>query len=131
MRHSRSKKIAVLFVGVLFVLALVLVLLTWRQVRQERISRELIAAILRNDSSAAIPLLQQGADANARDEAPHSLSSWSRLMLIFHLKPMPVSTAPTALLLALEGPEKTGDDWEVNPELVQALLDHGAQVNVT
>jgi len=75
---------------------------------------------------AALAALTEGADPNARDELPQHLSLWRLILDELRGKRHAPSTAPTALIMALEG---SAPHHPVNPTLVKALLDHGAKVN--
>jgi ankyrin repeat protein len=122
-RRSRS---ALIVLGVLAVMALCLVGLVWRLVRQERLNRALIAAIKRNDDKSVAVLLNLGADANCRDEPPRKFSFWEMVMQVARGSKHQPSHAPTPLMVALE-PRRPGPPENIRP--VRALLDHGAQVN--
>jgi hypothetical protein len=101
-------------------------------IRQERLNRTLIAAIKHNDTKKALALLDEGADPNSRDEPPPHLSFWRLILDKLQGKRPAPSTAPTALLLALEENEVHGQ-WVYasnHPQLIQALLDKGANPNV-
>jgi ankyrin repeat protein len=105
MKRIHHKRVGLLFLLLMALLIAVPVGLTWRAVRQERLNQSLIAAVKRNDDRAVVSLLDQGADANCRDEPLRKFSLWE-----------------TLVQLGLP-PE--------NHRLVGALLDHGAQVNHT
>ena len=105
-----------------------------RTERQERLNRQLIAAIKQEDISTALLALEQGADANSRDEpVVPALERIQNLMV--GRKPLP-STAPTPLLILLWYDFSLHDN-DIPPEkpphehsaLVEALLAHGANVN--
>src|SRR5579871_6148798 len=104
--------------------------LTWREVKHERLNRQLIEAIKRQDTPTALSALAQGADANARDEQ-QTLPAWKVLWNRLRGKRPPASHAPTALILTLEL-KFSGEEVvfpRENVPLLTALLDHGAQVN--
>ena len=91
---------------------------------QQRLNHQLIGAIQREESPAALRALANGADANCRDD-PRVPQSWKTLWdLLCGHKPRS-SNAATSLLLLLEGEYPRAD----NPQLVEALLAHGARVN--
>lgn len=107
----------------------------WQADRQERLNRQLISAIKRDDTPAALSALEQGATANARDEAiiPLRETIWNLVRRRRLLPP----TQDTALFVFLTSPLTKDDafsDRTVRKErlqLVRALLEHGASVNVT
>lgn len=106
--------------------------LTYREIRQERLNRSLIAAVKQNDTSAVLALLNEGADANAHDMRATSTSLWKQLMVLLRGKPFPSSHAPTALLVALQWHHDSNSDIEFPPgnlRLIKVLLDKGAAVN--
>jgi len=102
----------------------------WQVDRQERLNRALIAAIKRGDTSSALDALEKGANGNARDEP--RVTAWKRLWGLVQGRRSGVSDAPTALLLLLERRDTQSAHFlaKESPELVSALLAHGAQVNV-
>ncbi len=108
--------------------------LTYRQMRQDRLDRDLIAAIKCNDTPVALSLLSQGADANVRDEPQRkSATLWQLLRNTLRYKHSPPSAAPTALFVILQSDQSGSAKWEYMEEnalLVKALLDHGARVNI-
>ncbi len=114
--------------------------LTYRQMRQDKLDRALIAAIKRGDTPAAITLLAHGADANAHDEPDRKPASlWQLLMDALHHRHAAPATEPTALLVMLElrptgqHSEYDGDVITVPAEdthMTKALLEHRAKVNV-
>lgn len=127
-----QKRLILLFPLCLLALLIgVLGWLTWREVRQERLNRQLIDAIKQEDTTTALSALKQGADANARDEK-QTLPAWKDLWNRLRGKRPPPSKAPTALLLALHFKEESvGIEFpKENLPFIQALLTHGAQVNV-
>src|SRR5262245_19994140 len=73
--------------------------LTYAQVRQERLNRALIAAIKRYDAPAVVSLLQQGADANARDLPTTGVSIWQ--LLLDRLRGRPANSPKDQFLTAL------------------------------
>jgi hypothetical protein len=133
-----------------FGLLLLSLLVTWiwygRQARQNHLDRALVAAIKKNDTPAVIALLDRGADANVTDrpDLPITIQSlltdfWNRLKGNQPRKSAKVY--PSALLLPYwlgQGNGTYGNSmrgwhfpWKPkhpldNPELVQALLEHGA-----
>jgi len=100
-----------------------------REVQHERLNRQLIAAIRRNDSGAALAALEQGADGNARQE--QDLPLWRMAWNLVRGHSSASSDAPTALLLVLEYEDAENHTTlpHENMPLLRALLAHGAQVN--
>lgn len=131
-RATMSRKQRTILVMVVFCSLVLVVACVWlrRMDRQERLSRQLIAAIKRDDTKTAIQVLEQGADANVRDELDNARGLPAILDLLFGETP----TAPTPLLLSLYRHDNPNGSPGVftpeSPELVSALLSHGAQVNV-
>jgi hypothetical protein len=115
-----------------------------RQIRQQRLDRALIEAIKKDDTKTAIALLDQGADANVTDrpEKPVTLPGllsalWNRIK--GNPPPRDTKVYPSALLLPYSRPNtaiannalpRRGRGYpsppKDNPELVKALLEHGA-----
>lgn len=106
---------------------------TYRAFRQDALNTQLISALRRGDAKTAITLLNAGADANTRDY--HG----ARRTFVEHF---------TVLLSRLRGQKDYLEDWPAllltmevqfdvrvlipeNPQLVQAFLDKGANVNAT
>jgi hypothetical protein len=105
----------------------------WRQVRQKRLNRALIAAVKRTDDQAVVSLLNLGADANCRVDPPHRSAWWEELLQWVRDRRLRASHAPTPLLIALHSRRHAGP-FSYPPEniaLIGALLDHGAQVNLS
>lgn len=129
----KRKRIGLLFLLVPVILFGSLGWLTYRQVRQENLNRALIVAIMHNDTSAALALLDQGADPNTRDEPPQQVSVWQLFSNMFRPKHSNPSKAPTALLIALKW-FSLREGWPSfppdNPVLIHALLVKGANANV-
>jgi ankyrin repeat protein len=109
--------------------------LTWRQVAQVQLNHALIAAIRRNDTHDVQRLLRQGADANSRYDPGDQRALW--LIFLDRLrgmaKPPPAIHGASALLVALGIERRMGSllpVYEDASPIVQALLDHGADVHV-
>jgi len=132
MKRFSARRPLLALVALLLIVASLLAWSLWREVRHERLSHDLLAAIRREDTATALADLEQGADANARDE-PQTLSAWQRLWAHLRRLPPAPSTAPTPLLLALEWKLDAQDNAvypRENLPLIDALLAQGAQVNV-
>ncbi len=106
----------------------------YRQALQEQCNTTLIAAIKRNDAIVVRALLAQGADATARDLPPDKRSLWQRLLDDLHGRRRSVGNVPPALLVALNIPAHFQSDppaYQDAAPIVKALLDRGANVNIT
>jgi len=103
-----------------------------REYRQERMERQLIQAVKRQDASAVLSLLAHGADANAQDKPPDPRPVWRILLDRLQGKRSPPSQAPTALLVALASePEPSAGSVHVETApLIRALLDRGANLHI-
>src|SRR5579871_2670736 len=103
---------------------------TGREIQQQYLNRQLIAAIRRKDTATALALLSHGADANSHAgvlPSPVWRVLWDRLQ---GKLPAP-SDAPTALLLALRAKDTDNTIFpSENLPLITALLSHGARINV-
>ena len=126
----RARK-ASMTVHLLFWAALVGVpgLALWKEVRQRSLNQQLLAAITREDTPAALRALEQGADANARQAS--GVSIWERTWNQLRGRRQEADSGTTALLASI----RTRDDdviFSLNekPELTWALLAHGARPNV-
>src|SRR5438128_1807657 len=95
-RRTRS----ILCYLVLIIIVGLPVLLTWRAVRQERLDRALIAAVVKDDAPAVVSLLAQGADANARDLPPDTRSFWRQMLDRLRGRDNQQPSAQSALFLA-------------------------------
>ncbi len=105
----------------------------YRDIRQDRLDRALIAAIKRNDTPATLALLDQGADPDARDTSDlQPPSVWQLLLDRLHGRYSQPSTAPTALFFVCgldPTPYNNPPHHVENAVLLQALLDRGADPN--
>jgi uncharacterized protein len=113
-----------------------------RQIRQQHLDHALIVAIKKKDTSSAISLLNQGADANATDK-PYTLVTLQSFLAEFWNRiqgkkpPKDIKFYPPALLLPYweediyvnfdytRNPIIKDEAWE-NAQMVSALLEHGA-----
>jgi hypothetical protein len=110
--------------------------LMWREKRQQRRNRALIAAILHADTPAALVLLDAGADPNTHLDPDPPRSAWQLLLDRIRGRRPPPNTSDTALLLVMdclpERDRRGSDEFGAPLEkvvLVRALLDNGADVN--
>src|SRR5438105_84127 len=95
-RMSRKQRTILLLVVIWSAVLGVSGVWLWRADRQERLSRQLLEAIKREDTPAALMALKQGADADVREEP--SVPTWQRLWDLVWRRQAKQSTAPTALL---------------------------------
>lgn len=127
-------------IGLVFLLGLAVMVgslgwLTYREIRQEKLNRALFAAIRANQPENAIRLLQEGADASARDNGDQRLSLhhyltnlWNRLR---GLKKPPEQDKRLTPLLAMYQVGEDGLPF-IHPEntrLLKAILENGANVD--
>jgi ankyrin repeat protein len=114
--------------------------LAYRVVRQERLNRQLIAAIKHNQidhrrGAEVLACLKRGADPNTCDDPSQPVLSWDRLLILFGLRKAPAIPKQPALLLAVEGDINRGvfdhPDWYWgDADIVKALLEFGADIHV-
>lgn len=123
----------------LFFLILVLVgvgaIWVWKAHQQEALDRQLIAALVNNDSQQAITLLNAGADPNARfypTPTPPLKTLYRRLL---RHSSVFVNHSPTALMYAcgagayLQTSGRFDHYHGEDLPLIDAMLAHGAKVN--
>ena len=105
----------------------------WVQSQQQQYARnrQLIQALMRDDTKTAFALVNAGADPNTR-EVPTTAPSFTILVrYLLHQSSMPVNNSPTALMFACGirwNTIRTGTVEEDMP-LLQAMLVQGANVN--
>lgn len=130
----KTRPLLILSLGVILVLLIVLGAMTGWEVRKQMLNQDLIAAIKRQDTPAALRLLAEGADGDARDLPPDHRTLLQRVIDLLHGKqPESDPHAPNTLLLALTPTEKENDNGlpvQQDARLTRALLQHGAIVNV-
>jgi hypothetical protein len=139
--HGRSPKArkARHHLGTLVVLLILIATpswLIWRGYRQERQNHALIAAIKHNDTQVVVRLLDQGADANTRDQGDGKINVWQTLKSLFAGRRKDASRIEPGIPALMVGimPVIVADrtffsTQEVHVEnltIVRALLDHGA-----
>jgi ankyrin repeat protein len=133
--RARKRILLFLFLAVLIGLP---VWIVYRQIRQERLNRDLIAAIKKNDTATVIALLNAGANPNAQDKgnvpvsASHVLLTW--MDRLRGRKSTDQTFYPSALMVASYNYAEQGDGSITppeNPALFKALLDRGADPNVS
>lgn len=121
---------------ILMVALLLLSGAAYRTVRQEHLNRQLITAIkqdkrLHAGAPEVAACLQSGADPNAREDSYRIDFSWNGLLILLGLKKAPVTSAQSALFLALEGDltdRSVMFGHEADPYVVKLLVQYGADV---
>src|ERR1043166_2029675 len=108
----------------------------YRQARQQRLDHALIEAIKKNDTKAAIALLDQGADANTTAKPYHQVTFKSLLVDFWNkingnVPVQSTSPFPSALILTIYNRSGGWVDIVDNSKLVQVLLIHGADPYAT
>jgi hypothetical protein len=128
--------------GLLWTLAVALALCgacgVWLHVQRQQYerNRQLIAALVHNDTKTALALVNAGAAPNTRQFPAPAPSLKSLLEHLLHHMPPPANDTPTAFLLAcgalvlpMDGNRLSGPPPEENRPLLQAMLAHGADVH--
>lgn len=105
----------------------------WQAKQQYALNRELIAALVHNDTKQALVLVNAGADPNTRYATPPAPTLELLLNQLLRQSSLSQEDSPTAFLLAcgaaaklLEGGIRGQKHRPDNLELVQAMLAHGA-----
>lgn len=93
-----------------------------RRMRREQLNRKLLEAIKQNNGSAVDLWLSQGADPNALEPVNGYPSLWRRLLDLWRRRTPPTGQPSSALAIAMGW-----DRW--HPEVIRALLAHGAKLN--
>jgi ankyrin repeat protein len=113
--------------------------LSWQShQRQEALNRQLIAALLKNDDQQALVLVDKGADPNTRLNPlppPSFRQLWNSML---RRSPAPVKYSSTAFLIACGEVVVKLHPWDSDAavprsdcsELVQSMMQHGANINV-
>ena len=123
----RGKRL--IFIAALLLMAFLVAGLGWLSytpIHQNHLNSALIDAINLNDTQKALALLSAGADPNARDEPPQHLSLWRVMLDKLRGKRPATSTAPTALVVAVD----RNPGLPISIVIIKALLDRGAVVNI-
>src|SRR5579871_5521057 len=104
--RARKRILLALFLSLAVLIGLP-VWLTWREVQQERLNRDLIVAIKQNKMAKAVALSNAGADANTKDSGNTLVSTrqvlrdwWDRLR---GRKATATAFCPSALIVATHG----------------------------
>jgi ankyrin repeat protein len=132
-RNSMRRRVALLIFLLLAGIIAVPLLLTWREVRQERLNHALIKAVDQDDVVAIRQWLHEGADSDAAVLPEDNRPFWKRLsdLLRHTLHPAPTAYG-SALLEAIRGyyPGFRDSDLDAKHyQIIQALVDSGANVN--
>jgi ankyrin repeat protein len=130
----RSRRVTLVTLVLLAGIVSIPIVLTWREVRQERLNHALIAAVDRNDVGAVRKWLCDGADPNAQALPEDKRPWWQRLVDLAQRRALPTAlSTETALVKAIDWlppADAGGDAWEEqNASIVTALLDAGADLN--
>jgi hypothetical protein len=142
MRNSRRK--SRLLISTLLLISVVSIpfVLTWRDVRQHQINHVLINAMQKGDIQYALGALNHGADGRAEvpeeETPPLSFAMVLRARLTGESVPTVHGTPSILVALGLDAaqwrPKDVADTYvpppPENPQLVGALLAHGADPNV-
>jgi ankyrin repeat protein len=110
-------------------LAAILLVVTWREVRQNQLNQALITAVRHKDAPTVGALLKHGADANAKEGNTARVSLWSWLRNRLTGKTTTIPRTATALAIACN---YSGEEEASSPQqlaIVAALLAKGADVN--
>lgn len=136
MNKRRFQHTAFFTVALLFLLVGVCVLWLHAQQRQYALNRQLIAALVQGDDKRALALVKAGADPNTCYTPMPAPSVPELVKQFIHRLSPTVNNGPTALLLACGAPWDDVTFYEVQkhrpdaPQLVKAMLQHHAKVNV-
>ncbi len=122
-----------IIVAIPLALCLLIAALTYRQYRQQQLDHDLIAAIKRNDVTAALAYLRRGADPNARDSA-QSGNVWQILRRLFLHSHASAEQGEPALNIAVRNltlvKKPAAKRQAAISGIVPALLRAGADPNV-
>jgi ankyrin repeat protein len=133
MNKRTHRRIAALLVLCILLSGLVTVCVLWvrAQQRQYALNRRQIAALVKNDDRQALALIHAGADPNTPYKPTPLPSLWQFGNPWRHRSPEPVNNTSNALFLACGADWGVEDDTDLpdSPLLVQAMLEHGANVN--
>jgi hypothetical protein len=108
-----------------------------REQQQYARNRALIHALTHNDTKTALTLVNAGADPNTRQFQPPAPTLPQLLQQLLHHVPPSADANPTAFLMACGGfdrnlpPPVTSVILHEDVPLVQAMLDHGANVHAS
>ncbi len=144
MKHTEGKRwLSIFLVALPLMLANVLFCQAHDRGTQEKLDRDLFVAIRAKDGAKALASLAAGADANAKEGPDDIRPIWQRLRDSAKGKSKPATfgdQTPLLVLLQVIRSENSGimsaePDFVYklrpgNPDLVKALLDKGARLNV-
>jgi ankyrin repeat protein len=125
---SRVRRLILLTLGPLALVAGVVCLLIYREVRQTRLNQALIAAARHGNIAAVTALLAQGADVRAR-ETPARSRSWKQLALELIFRQRRKTTGPTPLMAAMDALPQHRERAADYTRVVVSLLDRRADAN--
>lgn len=130
----RMQRLLLFMIGPLALLTAILWRATYQEVRQARINQALIAAAHNGDADAVSALLEEGADANAREQPVPSIS-FKRMVYELLRRRNSSQAGQTALLAAMNGLSEHHRKPQANdpanfPQVIADLLDQGASPNV-
>lgn len=136
MRHKKPIGIAILVAT--WIAMLLPFWLAWRQVRQQGLNAQLVAAVRERDPKRAQAALAQGADPNSDAVQRPERTFWQILLDFVHVRSTRAEVEPTIPLLAWlvdEGTTSIDSDTLIarrseQADLVKALLEHGADPNI-
>jgi hypothetical protein len=135
MRNRHASWIALITFFLFAGLLAVPVILTWRQVRQERLNHALIASVDRHDTSEVRALLREGANPNTPIVPEDKRSAWTRIFdrLLDRSAPTPYET--DSILLKAVAWRAERDRFSLEPprvdntDIARMLVENGAIVN--
>ena len=112
------------------------ILWVWQAKRQYALDRQLIAALVHNDSKQALTLVNAGANPNTRYNPPPPPMLKILFSQLLHRRHPPAEETPTAwmiacgdILISMSKQEFLPHRYPDDPELVQAMLLHGADLS--
>lgn len=100
---------------------------------QEVLNRQLVAALVKQDTAQALELVNAGADPNTLCEPLLPLSFRQLWNFLLHHAPLSINGGDTAFCLACGSPLPGGGDIigmvRDSPELVRSMIQHSAHLN--
>jgi hypothetical protein len=96
------------------------------------LNRQLIAAVRDHDDREAIDLVKEGADPNTPISPPPVPTAEDLWNLVLHSSPLPHNNTNSAFLVVCGAPyDANGFRERDSPQLVQVMLQHGAELNAS